>query len=805
MLRLAFAFMALAASMTTYGVPAAPGARSVITLADGRRVEAQLCGDEHMSFYLLSDGRTAVIDKNGKAQFVDEAEVRAEWGRRLNARNAERLAKRPNRNKVRFGGFNSIVGKKKGLVILVEYQDVKFVTPLPQATLQKRFNQVGLTEGGLTGSVRDYFLAQSYGQLDIDFDVVGPVLLSRTMDYYGGDNEKQHDPNAYKMVIEACQSIEDKVNFADYDWDGDGEVDQVFLIYAGYGQNYGGEANTVWPHEWQLRYSMEGAPVLDGVTVSTYGCTCELRGNSGTTLDGIGSACHEFSHCLGLPDFYDTGNQENFGMGQWDVMCGGSYLNSSNTPVGYTAYERWVSGWLKPVEITSFVEVKDMKALDDEPEAYVLYNYYNRDEYLLLENRQNKVWGASLAAHGLLVTHVDFDDYVWNSNSVNNTGSRQRMTIIPADDMLSGGTYAGDPFPGTKNNTSLTDTSTPAAKMYNAGPQNDMLLGKPIINIKESTDGLISFEAMRDAMLLPELNDAYDVGTNGFSISWMPLDGASLYELVLTEKPAPPATPAEALYVEEDFAGCVSKSAGLSDIGTKLDKYLASKGWTGSKLYTSPNKLKMGQGKNMGTITAPKLDMPLSGNLTFVIGVKPYSEGEVSAGVTLATDEGDMRGGFSVDTTTVGILHANNVTSSFKFTLAAQAVMYLTYFAVYDGLFSSKDLGLDAEEAPSEITAAHKAPRRALEQETFTTTDTHYTFSNLSPTSIYYVSVRGLNDNGASKWSLEKEVALNANDIVVPLRADVQKPAAIYDLSGRRVATPTRGLYIKDGKKIFMK
>ena len=113
MLRLAFAFMALAASMTVYGVPAAPGARSVITLADGRRVEAQLCGDEHMSFYLLSDGRTAVIDKNGKAQFVDEAEVRAEWGRRLNARNAERLAKRPNRNKVRFGGFNSIVGKKK--------------------------------------------------------------------------------------------------------------------------------------------------------------------------------------------------------------------------------------------------------------------------------------------------------------------------------------------------------------------------------------------------------------------------------------------------------------------------------------------------------------------------------------------------------------------------------------------------------------------------------------------------------------------------------------------------------------------
>jgi M6 family metalloprotease-like protein len=216
-----------------------------------------------------------------------------------------------------------VTGKRKGLVILVNFQDTKMMRTHTQTEWNDYFNLKGYSKLNNSGSVHDYFYNQSYGLFDLEFDVVGPVTVSKKMAAYGANDAYGNDVDPAGMVYEACQLAADQVNFADYDWDGDGEVDQVYLIYAGYGEaaNSNTLANTIWQHEWNLEeagYSL----TIDGVRINTYGCSSELNGDSGSYMDGIGTACHEFSHCLGIPDLYDTSGNGNYGMDEWDLYRG---------------------------------------------------------------------------------------------------------------------------------------------------------------------------------------------------------------------------------------------------------------------------------------------------------------------------------------------------------------------------------------------------------------------------------------------------------------------------------------------------
>ena len=123
-------------------------------------------------------------------------------------------------------------------------------------------------------------------------------------------------------------------------------------------------------------------------------------------VDGIGTICHEFSHCLGLPDMYDTqGNQ--YGMGTYDLMDQGSYNGDSFQPPYYSAYEKWYCGWATPTELSEATTVKDMKPVAEGGQTFVIYNDNHKDEYYLLENRQQQGWDGSLYGKGLMITHVD--------------------------------------------------------------------------------------------------------------------------------------------------------------------------------------------------------------------------------------------------------------------------------------------------------------------------------------------------------------------------------------------------------------
>ncbi|MBQ5721260.1 MAG: M6 family metalloprotease domain-containing protein, partial [Bacteroidaceae bacterium] len=478
---------------TAHGVPAYP-TKKTVKLENGTEKTLQLMGDEFFNFYRADDGQNYRLATNGNFKLMSDFE----FGQQQEKGRDERTKTNARRARRRVGEFvdGGIKGKKKGLVILVSFRDKDFVTPDPQTVFNDFFNVEGYSYNGMGGSVADYFRAQSYGQLDVDFDVVGPYKLSKNMGYYGGNDESGNDSAPQKMAEEACRLANPDVNYADYDWNNDGEVDQVFFVYAGFGENYGAEPNTIWPHAFYLPEGVE----LDHMKLNSYACTSELMGTKGTTLTGIGTPCHEFSHCLGLPDTYDTSYSGGAGMGAWDIMCSGSYNVNGNIPAGYTAYERWVSGWLEPVEINSATEVKDMKPLTEEPQAYILYNDGDRNEFYILENRQKEGFDAGLPGHGLMVMHIDYDKGAWTSNTPNNDPKHQRITYIPADGKFSQNGDDGDPFPGKKVVHNLTDFSTPSATVYNANTDGKTLMHKPVEEITESADGLISFKAM-----LPEL------------------------------------------------------------------------------------------------------------------------------------------------------------------------------------------------------------------------------------------------------------------------------------------------------------
>ncbi len=486
-------------SLSMLAVPARR-VRKIITLPDGTERQTTLVGDENMHFFRSDDG--TLYSETGDNGFcvLDDQWVKQQWNRRVQRRNEARRRKSARSQATR----TATVGQKRGLVILVNFSDRQLT--FSQGEFDNFFNQHGYHDHGMSGSVHDYFYDCSYGQFDLEFDVVGPVTVSKSVSYYGKNGADGDDLHAAEMVGEAIHLADAmNVDFSKYDWNGDREVDQVYVIYAGFGEASGAPSSTIWPHEYDLSSASyfgdgDGPIFLDGVFLNTYACSNELYGISGKRLDGIGTACHEFSHCLGIPDMYDTVGY-SFGMNCWDLMDYGCYGDDGYSPVGYTSYERWVSGWLTPVELTGDCEVADMPSLDSSPMAYIIYNNAYRNEYYLLENRQQDGWHKADYGHGLLILHVDYSKQAWNDNTVNNVGSHQRMTIIPADNKLSDRTdmeLAGDPWPGIRNNTSLTDHTTPASMLFHPNSDGRKLMGMELTDITEdSFNHTVSFAFAR--------------------------------------------------------------------------------------------------------------------------------------------------------------------------------------------------------------------------------------------------------------------------------------------------------------------
>lgn len=493
--------------------------QKVITLTNGTQVSVELRGDEYLSWWEGTDGtayRTTATDENVFEAFDLEAQKPAAAARRARTEQGRvaRLARVKNSlkgadDKMRGLGGDHITykGVKKGLVVLVDFKNKKFADGHDLEYYKNVINGKDFTneEEGYVGSVRDYFLAQSNGQFELDFDVVGPVTMSKNYGYYGNDGAYQKDEKVYEMIKEACDGIKDQVNLKNYDWDGDGEADQVFFLYAGLGQASSTNASTIWPHESELRYWPCGVLSYSTGKINTYACANELQpetqGSSRYISAGIGTICHEFSHCLGFADMYDTTGGGGYGMSVFDVMDQGSYNGNGFVPCNYTAFERIYAGWVEAIELIDPATVKDMKSVSDYGRPFIMYNYKNTNEYFLMENRQNTGWDEGLyGSNGLLITHVNYVPSRWANNTVNaSTQNIQCCTVVNADgsrEISNTLSLQGDLYPyevkGVTMNDEFTDDSEPAAKLYNKNTDGSSVLGIPITQIKRSK-GSVSF------------------------------------------------------------------------------------------------------------------------------------------------------------------------------------------------------------------------------------------------------------------------------------------------------------------------
>lgn len=386
------------------------------------------------------------------------------------------------------------------LVLLVEFTDVKFVTPSPQQSFSTMLNQSGYSTNGATGSAKDYFTANSMGNYSPTIDVFDVVQLPRSYEYYGNNSDGLNDAKPQQMVIEACnEAVKKGLRLADYDTDNDGVVDNVFIYYAGHNEAESAVANQIWPHRW----SVPRGTSIGGVEVLDYACTSELRGATGQSMAGIGTFCHEFGHVLGLCDLYDTDGGTggvSTTMGYLSVMDMGNYLNNGNTPPFYTAIERELLGWMTPtlIDKPGLITIQTV----DKNVAYRI-NTKNEGEYFLLESRNDKDWDKYLEGTGMLVYHIDKSDNMvggikaadtWklSRNCPNSIAKHQCADLIEA----SGVENHSKPratlfFPGSKRVTSLSSFSKPAiiqwdGSMLDANLQNITRLANGDVTLKVS-------------------------------------------------------------------------------------------------------------------------------------------------------------------------------------------------------------------------------------------------------------------------------------------------------------------------------
>ena len=380
-----------------------------------------------------------------------------------------------------------VLGEQKGLVVLVEYEDIEFQYG-DYDYFHRMLNEEGFSDYGSLGSARDWFVENSNGRFLPDFDVYGPVKLPNKRSYYGGNDHYGNDERPHEMAIDACRILDEEVDFSQYDRDGDGMIDNVFIFYAGKGEHDSGIANAVWPHSWNVALGIPDEKfIFDGVQLDHYACTCEYPSGY-KRADGIGTFVHEFSHVMGLPDLYVTTYTGGFTPGEWSVMDQGPYNNDRLTPPNYSSYEKCALGWIDFKPFTEGrIEIQDLSTSN---EAYALPTE-KRSEFFFFENRQQHGNDEFLPGHGMLVWHIDYNKGIWALNAVNNTQNHQYVDLIEADNVKSQSTRAADAFPGPKNITSFGYDTKPQLASW-----DKERLAFDLEDIEESEEGIISFTAV---------------------------------------------------------------------------------------------------------------------------------------------------------------------------------------------------------------------------------------------------------------------------------------------------------------------
>lgn len=513
---------------------------------DGTSIDVRMYGDESFHWYATTDGvlltrvgsnfyvanidqqgmliPTQMLAHNKDQRSANEQQMADNQNRELFASQLSEISSADSRRREPIGtaspSYFPHSGTPTAVVVLVEFSDTKFTVSEPATVFDQYLNAQQLDDFGHSeqanyGSVAQYFDDMSFGQFRPKFDVYGPVTLPQTSAYYGENSSSATDVNFNQFLKDAADAADDVVDFSEskYDSDGDGYVDLVYFVYAGYGESNGADASTIWPKSGTRSFGS-----YDGKQLCRYGVNNELNmypdfsAFDSPQINGIGLFCHEFSHTMGLPDMYPTTGSaqvDNQEMEYWDLMDGGEYVYYGYYPTAYTSWEREAMGWKQIVELKADDHVA-MQPLDNGGTGYKFCNPANSDEYMVMDVVENSGWNAHVPGHGLLVYHV-----CWPSSTVtmsqhpNNTAGRPGMAVVPADGIVISSyndnyttkqyrnSHKGDPFPGTSEITTLSASlGLPNYQWYNG---DDATVSYGLKNISEDTEAeTVSFDFFVD-------------------------------------------------------------------------------------------------------------------------------------------------------------------------------------------------------------------------------------------------------------------------------------------------------------------
>ncbi len=638
--------MTLALSLTLLSVNAVPAKPGVVKvkMANGNMVDATIVGDEY--WHCMVDEAGDVITENDNGLYeksnvsLRDIDVRAKM---MAARRSRPAARKP----MNTSAFT------RGIVILVSFSDKTFSKT--RASFDSMLNDTTGDVNQERGSAKQYFMNSSFGAFVPQFDVYGPYTLDGNCAYYGrNDGGSGSDSRPGQMVVDAVAAYIEQYGenaLRQYDCDGDGYVDNIFVFYAGHGENAGGGANCIWPHRSYIYPGwVDGRTNYGGVELGDYACSCELQGPSGSTMSGIGPFCHEFSHVLGLPDMYDTWYSGHRTCGDWDVMDAGNYLNGEHTPPAYSSYERFYLGWLTP-EILRESDNVTLEALNGSNTAKIITSTCNHnlnggnpnpEEFFMLEVRNDKGWDSYLPGHGMLITKVRYDYYKWAYNEVNNDASDMGVDIIEAAGVRGYTSSDSDPFPGSQNVTSYTP--------YDGQPITDIMFNRDNVTFKYkggrekfnvSFDGMghgtpavddIMESVKNEGVILPAVQNVD--GDYTFE-GWSESSSASVADAGNTGERYYPDTDIRlfAVYrhngeIEPTETGCITetfdKCNGRYDIGDRMDRYTDLPGWYGQSVQTTTGAVVVGSNSVKGRLVSPRLH--LSGDMTVEVTCKALAD-----------------------------------------------------------------------------------------------------------------------------------------------------------------------------------
>ncbi len=530
---------------SAWAVPATP--RPVVrTMADGTEQEVLLWGDENGSYLttlageriagsFVGDGSATVLQKARQEIWLEE-----NGGTNAGLENTdEGGVQRAPQNTMR-SYYVPRTGTVRIPVVLVNFTDLQFTLENAREQFDALYNANGGSNPNATGSVSGYYAASSDSALNLIFDVYGPYDLAHDMAYYGGNTQSSHAQRGTQLVQEAASLATNAgVDFSQYDANGDGYIDNLSIVVAGYNEAEGGPADAIWPYYSELSSST----TYSGKRIRGYLMISEYRSSGGKIQAGIGTYCHEFGHALGLPDLYDTEQSIRYTVGDWDVMCSGCYNNNGSTPPTYTAFERFVMGWLVPEQLTRRSNYV-LDPIESANKAYLIADTIhnletmtpNPTEYFLIENRQQVGWDAgrnALVSTGLLVSHITFSSSTWNWNTFNN-GTILGYAIVSANNQSPTYSTAADVFPGSGHITLWQPTMN----------DGSVLTEQTVSNITQLADGAVSFrygmQSDTGLFFTPQTIDAlettydgqpvhYDTACVALNIKDLATDSVSLY------------------------------------------------------------------------------------------------------------------------------------------------------------------------------------------------------------------------------------------------------------------------------------